>query len=403
VIGNEAIGQPEDRFLYLSEVNMNSAARAASFGNGLGAMYTVNGVLINRYSNPEITWERAFKSNIALEIGLFNKINIVAEYYKELRKDIFMNRASIPVTMGLSSAVSANIGEASGQGTDISIEYNQSVGANLWFQGRGNFTYSKNKYRIYEEPQYSEYYRSRVGNPIYQTYGYIAERLFIDDGEAANSPTQNFGGAYPVKGGDIKYTDVNREGIITEADMVPIGNPTLPEIVYGFGFSAGFKNWDFSAFLQGLANESFWIDPSATSPFANYRTQAEIDRSYLAGRTLNNQLLKAYADSYWSEDVRDIYALWPRLSPQVNTNNSQRSTWFMRDGSFLRLKTVELGYTLPKKLQKSISTSAFRIYVSANNLLNFSKFDLWDVEMGGNGLGYPLQRVYNIGLKVDFN
>lgn len=153
-----------------------------------------------------------------------------------------------------------------------------------------------------------------------------------------------------------------------------------------------------SAFFQGLANESFWIDVNATSPFASYVYPGEN-----IGGKLQNQVLKAYADSYWSEDNRNVYALWPRLSPQANSNDAQTSTWFMRDGSFLRLKQVELGYTLPRKVQTRLHTSNLRLYVNASNLLNFTKFKLWDVEMGSNGLGYPVQRVYNVGLNVSFN
>lgn len=403
VIGNEAIAGPNDRFLYLSEVNLNDAAKSASFGNGFGSMYTVNGVTINRYSNPDITWERATKKNFALELGLFNRLNLVAEYFSEVRNNIFQNRTSIPVTTGLATTVSANIGKASSKGTDISLDYQQNFSNRMWLSARGNFTYAANKYLAYEEPQYDEAYRSRVGQSLSQRYGYIAERLFIDDEDAANSPAQNFGGNYAVGGGDIKYTDVNRDGQISEADKVPIGNPQTPEIVYGFGFSMGIKDFDVSAFFQGLTNESFWIDAQATAPFASYRSDAEIENGSLANKTLSNQLLKAYADSHWSEDSRDIYALWPRLSPQQNANNSQISTWFMRDGSFLRLKNVEVGYTLPKGLQKRMKTSTFRVYLNASNLLNFSTFKLWDVEMGGNGLGYPLQRVYNIGVNITFN
>ena len=383
LVGNDAIGSASDRFFYLSNVNMNDAARAATFGNGLGSMYTQNGVTISRYSNPDITWETATKKNIAVELGLFEKLTVIAEYYSEIRENILMTRSSIPITMGLTAPVRANVGEASGQGTDISVDYDQSFNKNLWFSARGNFTYATNKYRVFEEPEYLEKYRSRVGYPINQTFGYIAERLFVDDEEALNSPKQNFG---VYGGGDIKYTDVNRDGQITEADRVPIGNPTFPEIVYGFGFSGGYKNFDISAFFQGLANESFWIDANATSPFQN-----------------QTQVLKVYADSHWSEDSRDVRALWPRLSTTVNSNNDQRSTWFMRDGSFLRLKQVEIGYTLPTSFQKKIRTSTFRIYVSGSNLLNFSKFKLWDVEMGGNGLGYPIQRVVNLGLNISFN
>ncbi|WP_225874600.1 SusC/RagA family TonB-linked outer membrane protein [Pedobacter hiemivivus] len=399
LIGNDAIGDKSDRFFYLSNVDMNSVPRSATFGNGQGEMFTLKGVSVSRYANPDISWEVATKKNFALEIGLFNKINFQAEYYNESRDNILMTR-SVPNTLGLTSPVRANVGKASGKGTDISIDYSETLNNNMWFSARGNFTYAANKFEVYEEPQYNEAYRYKVGNPINQSYGYIAERLFVDDEEALNSPKQNFG---EYGGGDIKYTDVNRDGQITEADKVPIGNPTVPQIIYGFGFSMGIKNFDFSGFFQGLANESFWIDAKATSPFASYRTDAEIADKVLDGKILNNQLLKAYADSHWSEDNRDVYALWPRLSPEINENNSQTSTWFMRDGAFLRLKTVELGYTLPKSWQKKMGTSSFRVYASGTNLFNFSKFDLWDVEMGGNGLGYPLQKVFNVGINVTFN
>lgn len=383
IIGNDAIGSPSDRFFYLSNVNMNDGARGAYFGRDFDNGQYSTGVSVSRYSNPEITWETSKQKNIALEVGLFNKLNIIAEYYTQNRNNILMTRASIPVTMGFSAPIRANVGKATGKGTDISLDYTETLTNGLWLSARGNFTYAVSKFKVYEEPQYAESYRSRIGQSLSQNYGYIAERLFVDDTEAANSPKQNFG---IYGGGDIKYTDVNRDGQITEADKVPIGNPTTPEVVYGFGFSAGFKGIDFSAFFQGLANESFWIDPVATAPFQN-----------------ETQVLKAYADSHWSEDRRDVYSLWPRLSNTLNTNNSQVSTWFMRNGSFLRLKQIELGYTLPQKLMKAIHTSNFRIYINASNLLNFSKFKLWDVEMGGNGLGYPVQKVFNLGLNINFN
>ena len=382
LIGNDAISSASDRFFYFSNVNMNDPGKSATFGRDPGG-YTLNGVSINNYGNQNITWETATQKNIALEIGLFNKINIQAEYYTQLRENILMTRASVPVTMGIAAPIRANVGAASGKGTDLSIDYTESFHNGFSLSARGNFTYATSQITEYEEPPYAESYRSRVGNSIYQTYGYIADGLFSSDAQVTNSPKQNFGD-YGV--GDIKYLDANNDKKITAADQVPIGNPTLPEITYGFGFSVGYKGFDASAFFQGLANESFWIDPVATSPFQN-----------------QTQVLKAYADNYWTAENKNVNALWPRLSPTLNTNNTQKSTWFMRDGSFLRLKQVEIGYTIPKKLQDKIRTSNLRLYINANNLLNFSKFKLWDAEMGGNGLGYPIQKVINIGLKVNFN
>jgi TonB-linked SusC/RagA family outer membrane protein len=380
LVGNDAIGSASDRFFYLSNVDMNDPSKAAGFGEYKNT-YLRNGITVKRYANEDICWEVSDKRNVALEIGLWDKFNIIAEYYNEYRKKILMDRASIPNTMGLSAPVRANVGEASGKGTDISLDYKQIWSNKLWLTVLGNFTYATNKYEVYEEPQYDEPWRYRKGKSLNQTFGYIAERLFIDDADVANSPKQ-FG---DYGAGDIKYLDVNKDGIITEADKVPIGYPTTPEIVYGLGFSLGYSNVDFSVFFEGLANESFWINVAATSPFNN-----------------ETQLLKAYADSYWSEDNRDIYALWPRLSPNVNTNNNQTSTWFMRDGSFFRLKQLEIGYSFPKKIQEKLNTSVLRIYLTGGNLFTLSKFKMWDPEMGGNGLGYPLQRTFNIGLNISF-
>ncbi len=383
IIGNDAIGSEDDRFFYLSNVNMNNSARAATFGRDPGSLYTLNGISISRYANPNISWEISTQKNLALEVSLFEKLNINVEYFSQYRDNILMTRSSIPVEAGFSSAIRANVGEASGSGVDMSVDYKQFFKNDFWITAMGNFTFSRSKYQFYEEPRYDEAYRYHKGNSIHQTYGLIAERLFIDDAEVANSPVQSFG---EYGAGDIKYLDVNRDGKVTEADKVPIGNPTMPEMVYGFGFSLGYKAFDVSAFFQGSANSSFWINPVATSPFVG-----------------ENQLLKAYADSYWSEDNRNVYALWPRLSTEVSSNNTQTSTWFMRDGSFLRLKQVEIGYTLPERLQKLVHTTNFRIYVSASNLLTFSKFKLWDIEMGGNGLGYPIQKTINFGVYLNIN
>jgi TonB-linked SusC/RagA family outer membrane protein len=379
VVGNDAIGS--QRFFYLPNVNVNNATFGASFGRIPGAR-TVNGISIGQYPNPAITWEKAHKTNLALEVGMFESINIIAEYFREQRTEILMPRSSIPQSMGLQSGISANVGEAKGSGLDLSLDYQKYWTNDMWLTARGNFTYATNEYVKYEEPNYDEYWRQHIGYSIQQNRGYIAERLFLDDTEAQNSPKQPFG---PYGAGDIKYTDVNRDGVISSSDMVPIGNPTIPEIVYGFGFSYGYKGLDISTFFQGLSNRSFWIDPVATAPFYN-----------------NQQVLKAYADSYWSENNNDVYALWPRLSYARSANNTQSSTWFMRDGSFLRLKQVELGYKLPDTILKKLNLRTCRFYISANNLFTLTKFKMWDVEMGGNGLGYPIQRTLNIGINVTY-
>lgn len=391
LVGNDAIGSPTDRFFYLSEVSIGDPDRGAQFG--YDNQYSLDGVSVSRYSNKDITWEVGAKTNLGFDMELFGKVQITADFYREDRKHILMPRAFIPTFVGLSSTPQANVGEAEGKGMDISLSYNQSFGQDLWIQGMANFTYAVSDFKKYEEPDYDEKYLSHVGYPITQQWGYIAESLFIDDQEVANSPRQSFG---DYGAGDIKYRDVNRDGQITTLDQVPIGFPTSPEIVYGFGFSMGYRSIDFSCFFQGLARESFWISVQGTAPFVDTDNDGSVES--------RNALLKAYADNHWSEDNQDPYALWPRLSPTAASlaNTRQTSTWFMRNGAFLRLKTVELGYTLPRHLTDRLHIEKARFYLSGINLLNFSQFKMWDVEMGGNGLGYPVQRVENIGLQVSF-
>lgn len=389
LVGNDNIGDSNARFLYLSEINMNNGGTGASFGYNEGA-YKKNGIGINRYADPSIGWEVAKKMNFAVEMTFLDALNVTAEYYKESRDHILQSRADIPNTMGLWKTPNANLGKAKSHGVDLSLDYNKYFTNDTWLQLRGNFTYAANQYVEYEEVEYpGAPWKSRVGNPIAQEYGYIAEGLFVDDEEVRNSPVQF--GEYGA--GDIKYRDVNRDGVISELDMVPIGYSKDPEIVYGFGASYGFKNFDVSVFFQGLARESFWIDYGRVSPF--------FDNSGTDARE-NNQLAKFIADNHWSETNRNIYAVWPRLSDSSIENNAKKSTWFMRDGSFLRLKQLEIGYTLPQRLIQKAGLKNLRVYFTGNNLFCFSKFKEWDVEQAGDGLKYPLQRIYNIGLNLTF-
>lgn len=387
LVGNDEIGSV--RFFYLSDVSLNGGM---PFTTGYDFNRTMTGTKINNYPNSEIGWEIAHKSNIGLELGLFkDKIEILADLYKEHRTNILQTRADIPTSMGLWAIPTGNLGEADGKGIDISVDYNQSFGKDFWITGRGNFTYARAVYKYYEEPDFSEIpWRSMIGLPISQKLGFVAERLFIDDADVRNSPRQDVDEYGP---GDIKYKDINGDGIINEIDMVPIGRPTTPEINYGFGLSMGYKGLDFSFFFSGSARSSFWVDPKKMSPFL---------RETSGGRVLETGVAKFIADDYWSESSQNPYAGWPRLSNYPIINNEQRSTWFMQDGSFLRLKSVEMGYTLPPQFIKKIRLETCRIYLSGSNLLKISKFKLWDVEMGGNGLGYPLQRVANIGINVSF-
>ena len=391
LVGNDEIGLKEDRFYYLSNVNMNDGGRGISFGDTYG--YNRSGISISRYEDPYITWEISRKSNLGLELNLWRSLEIQADYFREQRSNILQTRADIPTTMGLQATPKANIGEAIGQGGEVSVDYNKAFASGLWAIVRGNFSYAASKFEVYEEPDYSATpWRTREGQKISQRWGYIAERLFLDDDEVRNSPVQTFG---EYGAGDIKYKDINRDGRIDENDQVPIGYPTTPEIIYGFGLSMGYKNFDLSVFFQGSDRSSFWINPGQVAPFVAGSTD-------FTTRTNNRALLQAIADDHWSEDNRNIYAFWPRLSERAISNNDVSSTWWMRNGSFMRLKTAEVGYTLPTHYLDRVGVKNVRVYASGSNLFQVRTFKLWDPEQAGNAFNYPLQRVINMGVSVEF-
>ena len=389
LVGNDQIGSASDRFFYISQVNLSDGSMGSPFGQEFGNY--INGISIDRYANDQITWEKARMLNIGIEIGLFNKIDVQADYFTEYRSNILMDRAQIPASMGLQSPLRANVGEASSNGYEITLDYNDQLSKDLFVGFRGNFSYADSRFEVFEELDYQSAglpWRSRIGLNLSQPYGYIAERLFIDEADVANSPLQTFG---EYMAGDIKYKDINNDGIIDINDEVPIGYPTTPKIIYGFGLSSKYKHFDFSFFFQGSAKSSFFIDAYNSSPFID---------TY-GGAIGNNALLNAWANDHWSENNRNLYAAWPRLSSQLIDNNNRNSTWWLRDGTFLRLKSVEIGYSIEDKAASKLGLTSARFYITGTNLLTFSKFKLWDVEMGGNGLGYPIQLGYNFGINLN--
>lgn len=381
-VGNDQIASAQDRFFFLSDINPGAGGYA--WGKNFNSNY--GGYNISRYANPQITWEIAVKQNVGFELDVFKNrsLKVILEYFTEERKQIYQARANLPETMGLTSNVYGNVGEVKSAGWDGSVDLNHSFTADTWVSGRFNFTFAQNEIVENEEPEYRWSYLSRIGWPINTWKGYIAERLFIDEADVANSPIQELGGI--IQAGDIKYKDINGDGRVNSDDQVHIGYPVVPEITYGFGLSAGHKNFDISFFMQGQDRVSFFINPNNIAPFANQRNA-----------------MQYIADDHWNPNNPVAEAFWPRLSATFNENNNvSNSTWWLRNGRFLRMKNMEVGYTFPKKLFVSTGIENVRFYVSGQNLFNISSFDLWDPEMGGEGFNYPLQRVYSAGLNVSF-
>ncbi|WP_339707594.1 TonB-dependent receptor [Algoriphagus aquimarinus] len=404
-VGNDRIGDDRrDRFFYLSEVDLNSG-NGSTFGRELNEY--IPGVTIRRYANPLVTWEKSRKANIGMELNFFDDaVQLQVDVFSEKRTSILQERSDIPSTLGLQAALKTNVGEVSAKGIDASLDINHYFTNDFWVTGRGTFTYSDNEFLVYEEPNYAAIgapWKTNVGNNVNVAHGYIAERLFVDDEEVMNSPAQFGTPGVDYKGGDIKYKDLNGDGVITTLDQAPIGKPLVPKMIYGLGLSAGYKRLDINVFFQGLSEVSFFINPVTTGPFVNSIQSGSINALGEGNGALSeNGMMQAYADSYWSEENRDIYAIWPRLSTTVIQNNVQSSTWWLRDGSFLRLKQVEVGFNLLKNPTSKLGIKTLRIYATGTNLFTWSKFDLWDPELGGNGLNYPLQRVVNLGVHFGF-
>ena len=378
--GNDEIAEAADRFNFLSNISKGGAGYTwGLLSDNSGAGYS-----IIRYPNENISWEVARKVNLGIEINaLRNVLKFQFDIWKDYRSEIYQERKTFAATTGLieeSLKIFGNVGKAETTGFEGSLDVEKSFGNSGWLLGRFNFTYSKNKVTAKDEEQFRDRYLSAIGLSEATLRGLVAERLFVDKYEVANSPTQDWGF---YEAGDIKYKDINGDGRINSNDYVPMGYPFVPEIQYGFGLSGGFQNFDVSFFFQGNSRVSFFIDPEGIAPLVDHRNA-----------------LRVVANDYWTETDPNVHAFWPRLSVTTLPNNTQASSWWLRDGSFLRLKSIELGYNI-KKTDKLLLQSG-RLYFSVENVFYISTFKMWDPEMGASGRGYPPNRRFNMGLLLQF-
>ena len=367
--GNDSLSQ---RFPYIGSVTIKGN-RGVYFGKDEIITYTAGS--INTWSNPDATWEVSRKLNVGIELGLFSNLTLIADIFKEHRSGIFMQRRSTPASTGFQSQTAyANIGEVDNQGIDASLEYKKVFNKDFTISAQGTFTYAHNEVVAKDEPAYQYEYQKLVGKPINAIYGYVAAGLFQSQEEIDNWPRQDFGEI--LQPGDIKYVDLNSDGVIDGDDQTSIGFPTIPEINYGFGISINYKKFDFSFLFQGAANVSILM--SNHHPF-------------MTKDVTGLNMTKWVADDHWTKDNPN--AAYPRLSSVWNNNNTAQSSFWVKNGAYIRLKNVEFGYSFYK----------FRAFATASNLFTLSPFKYWDPEMGsGNGLSYPIQTVVRLGLQYNF-
>lgn len=384
-VGNADLGV---RFPYLYTIGNGSAYNWGDYSynnNFTGLTYT-------ELASNNVTWEIATKHDLGLDLSVFNdKFTATVDYFHEQRDGIYMERAYLPAMVGVSSNPKANVGSVLSTGFDGNFAYIQRVG-NVDLTFRGNITYSKNKILEKDEENSVYPYLKQAGYYVSQNKGLIALGLFKDYEDIRNSPTQEFGTVMP---GDIKYKDVNGDGVVNASDKVAVGTTNKPNMVYGFGLAAKWKGLDVNVHFQGAGRCTI----NLTGPTVYAFSQSEW-----------GNVLKYFAecDRWISADIsgdpstENPNAEYPRLSYGGNSNNYQASSFWLRNGSYLRLKTLEIGYTLPKHIVNKIRFNNIRIFFIGSNLLTFSKFKLWDPELGSNnGVKYPLTKSLTLGLSVN--
>jgi hypothetical protein len=285
----------------------------------------------------------------------------------------------------------ANVGKMENGGIDGTFAYNDKFGeVNITL--RGNFTYAKTKVLNYDEASNAVPYQMTKGYSWGQTRGLLAMGLFKDQTDIDNSPVQTYGSVLP---GDIKYKDVNGDGLINDLDVVPIGSQTVPCIIYGLGFSAQWRGIDFGLLLQGAGQSDFFLNGNGVFPFnggevGNILSVVSNDNDRWIPREISGGAVTERPD-----------AIFPRLTYGNNSNNNRNSTFWLRDAQYLRLKNLEIGYNLPDKFLRKFMIKSTRVYLIGTNLLVFDKFKWWDPEIAnGNGAVYPISKNITLGLTI---
>lgn len=377
LVGNDGINE---RYAYLEDIVLSSDKW--KYTTGVNQNVNLQGPVWNRYYNPNLTWEVGKKLNVGFDMQLFHQVNLNFDVFKEIRGKIYMQKVNtLPDFIGTGETkIYENSGKMKNVGFDIALDYNKQITKDFFLSFKGTLTYAHNTILERDEPPFQLYPNlSSVGYSRGQHLVYVADGLFRDQADVDSHAEQTLG--YIPQPGDIKYVDQpdangNCDGIINTNDRVYMGYPEDPEIVYGFGPSMKYKNWDFSFFFQGAARTSILM--SGFHPF---------------GKNATRGVMKFIADDYWSESNPNPNAAYPRLTRDTNANNTVNSSYWLRNGAFLKLKNAEIGYTF----------KMFRAYLNGSNLLTFSPFKHWDPEMGGgSGMKYPTQRVFNIGIQFTF-
>ncbi|MDQ2720006.1 MAG: TonB-dependent receptor [Bacteroidota bacterium] len=385
LVGNSQIGSNINtfRFAYLDQVNTTNV-NGYTFGVNRSA---TGGYQISSYG-VNLTWESSRKTNIGMEMTLLHSATLQVDLFKEHRTGIFLQRGTVPEFVGLTNAPYGNLGVVNNAGVDISLQQNHKrIAKNLYLSLQGNFTYARNKVISNDQPDQKYPWLNKTGQGVLARYGLVAEGLFKDSAEILNSPQQTFG---EVRPGDIKYKDLNGDGKIDAFDKTVIGTGDVPFILYGFGFDLTYKNFSIGAFFQGQAKANIILSGNSIQPFSG---DGGVGNAY------------SIITDRWTPENPNQNAFYPRLGfgGPKNNNNNQQSTWWQKDASFVKLRTLKFAYTFPEAAFTKVGIKGAYLYLIGENILTFSKFKLWDVELNtSNGVRYPQVAAYSAGIHFDF-
>lgn len=388
-VGNDRL-MDDERFPYLYTIEKTPENEYDWADYGFTRDFA--GMKYSQVASPHVSWEIATKQNFGIDLAMFrDQVIANVDVFNEERTGIYMHRSFLPGIVGLESVPRANVGAVRSRGFDGRLEHRKRLGE-FNITVRSNITYSKSKVLEKDEENNVYWYQNEKGYRVDQAKGLVALGMFKDYEDIRNSPTQTFG---PYQPGDIKYKDVNGDGVVDDGDRVAIGATRRPNLIYGLGASASWKGLDISVHFQGAGKSTFSTYGKTVHAFS----EGEWGQ-VMKGVMGNNRWISA--DISGDPATENPNASYPRLSFGANPNNFRESTFWLRNGQYLRLKTIDIGYTLPAHIANKIRTNNVRVFLVGTNLFTWSKFKLWDPELASpRGEDYPLSKSFTLGLSVN--
>ncbi|MDR1098786.1 MAG: TonB-dependent receptor [Tannerella sp.] len=390
-LGNDNIGGVAfpyySRFDLYAPRGRHSGGLSNDLGDYVFGELVTKGLVPGPIANALATWEKSKKTNIGIDAGLFNLINLSVDYFHEKRSNILAQRgAEVPWSFGGTLPLE-NIGKVKNRGVDAMLTFNHKTGQVRYSLG-GNFTYAKNEILEMAEAAGTSEYMKRTGRPIHSYYGYKTDGIFQRQAEIDAYPKQEVAGVdYRTKPGDIKYLDVNGDEKVDAADMTYLGYGNVPETVYGFNGSVQYKNFDFSFLFQGAGHVQVYLNGGVVMPYFN-----------------DGNLPEFWVNEAWTEQSHSNR--YPRLEQSnhnfPNTDFSPVQT-YLYNASYLRLKNIELGYNIPQQLLDKVKMRVVRIYISGQNLFTITDVPQIDPEnVNSQGWSYPQMTSFNAGINIQF-